>query len=154
MTAAMIAAAYSVLTYLSAALGLAYGAVQFRLSEILCVLPLFTPDAIAGLTLGCLISNIGSSLGPVDMLFGTAATLLSSVAVYLLRNVKQKAIPLFMPVLFNAVIVGAELVFLSSDTAFLPTAASVAVGEIVVIYIGGLPFCMAWRKTKIFDGQN
>lgn len=150
----MIAAAYSVLTYLSAALGLAYGAVQFRLSEMLCVLPLFTPDAIAGLTLGCLISNIGSSLGPVDMLFGTIATLLSSVAVYLLRNVKPRVIPLFMPVLFNAVVVGAELVFLSSDTAFWPTAASVAIGEIAVIYIGGLPFCTALRKTKIFDWQN
>ena len=67
---ALIAAHYAVLTYVSAAFGLAYGAVQFRLGEILTILPLFSPSAIYGLTVGCIISNIGSSLGPVDMLFG------------------------------------------------------------------------------------
>ncbi len=60
---AVIAALYAVLTYVAAALNLAYGAVQFRFSEALTVLPVFTPAAIPGLTVGCLIANLGSPLG-------------------------------------------------------------------------------------------
>ena len=67
VTAALIAAAYAALTYVSAAMGLAYGEVQFRLSEALCVLAAFTPAAIPGLTIGCVLGNITSPLGIADI---------------------------------------------------------------------------------------
>ena len=73
---AVIAALYAVLTYLAAAMNLAYGPVQFRFSEALTVLPVFTPAAIPGLALGCFLSNLASPLGIVDWVFGTAATCL------------------------------------------------------------------------------
>ena len=75
---AVIAALYAVLTYVAAAMNVAYGAVQFRFSEALTVLPVFTPAAIPGLTLGCLIANLGSPLGVVDWVFGTGATLIAA----------------------------------------------------------------------------
>ncbi len=149
MLSATIAAAYVVLTYVSASLGLAYGAVQFRLSEALCVLPVFTPTAIYGLTVGCIISNIGSSLGIVDMLFGAVATLLASSCTYLLRNAKIKAVSFFMPVLFNALIVGAEIAIFAGDVGFIAAAAGVALGEAVVVYGGGYPLYALLKKTNI-----
>ena len=71
---AMIAALYVALTYFSRLLGLADGAVQFRLSELLTVLPAFTPAAVSGLTIGCLIANLGSPYGIADIISGTVAT--------------------------------------------------------------------------------
>ena len=83
---AVIAALYAVLTYAAAAMNLAFGAVQFRFSEALTVLPAFTPAAIPGLAVGCLISNLASPLGVVDWVFGTLATLLAGIFSYLVRN--------------------------------------------------------------------
>ncbi len=77
--AALIAAVYAALTYAAAAAGLAYGEVQFRFSEALTVLPLFCPAAIPGLTVGCLVSNITSTINPVDMVVGTLATLCAAL---------------------------------------------------------------------------
>ena len=76
---AMIAALYVALTYFSRLLGLADGAVQFRLSELLTVLPAFTPAAIPGLTIGCLIANLGSPYGIADIISGTLATFLAAL---------------------------------------------------------------------------
>ena len=87
--AAIIAALYAALTVLSSLLGLSSGAIQCRFSEVLCVLPYFTPAAIPGVTLGCLISNLtvaGTSL--FDIIFGTLATLIGALGTYLLRKVK------------------------------------------------------------------
>ena len=72
--AAMIAALYVVLTLLANALGLANYAIQVRFSEALTILPFFTPAAIPGLTIGCLLSNIFTGCAPLDVLFGTLAT--------------------------------------------------------------------------------
>lgn len=87
---AVIAALYAVLTYVAAALNLAYGAVQFRFSEALTVLPVFTPAAIPGLALGCLIANLGSPLGIVDWVFGTGATLIAAVGTWIVGKVRVK----------------------------------------------------------------
>lgn len=73
---AVIAALYAALTYVAGAVGLAYGNVQFRFSEALTVLAAFTPAAIPGLTIGCFLGNLGSPYGMVDIICGTAATLL------------------------------------------------------------------------------
>ena len=83
---AVIAALYAVLTYAAAAMNLAFGAVQFRFSEALTVLPAFTPAAIPGLAVGCLISNLASPLGVVDWVFGTLATLLAGIFSYRLLS--------------------------------------------------------------------
>lgn len=110
---AVIAALYAAATYLSAAFSLAYGPVQFRLSEALTVLSTLTPAAIPGLTIGCIIGNISSPMGIWDVLFGSAATLLGAVTGRMLRNVQIKKLPVLsslMPVIFNAVIVGLEIV--------------------------------------------
>ena len=145
--AALIAAAYVALTWMSEALGLGFGAVQLRLSEALTILPVFTGSAVPGLILGCAVSNAASPLGPVDIAVGTAATLLQALCTRGLRNVKIKNIPilsLLMPVLFNAVFVGAEIAFLSMNEAsfwavFGSTALSVGIGELIVCIALALP---------------
>ena len=112
---ALIAAVYAVLTFLAAAAGLAFGQIQFRFSEALCVLAAFTPAAIPGLTIGCFVANLASPLGPVDWICGTGATLLAALAAYWLRKVPTGRIPWLIPlpsVVFNALIVGAEIAFL------------------------------------------
>ena len=91
--AAVIAALYAVLTYVAAALNLAYGPVQFRFSEALTVLPVFTPAAVPGLALGCFLANLGSPLGIVDWVFGTGATLLAAIGTWLVGRVRVKDVP-------------------------------------------------------------
>ena len=118
---AVIAALYAVLTYAAAAMNLAFGAVQFRFSEALTVLPAFTPAAIPGLAVGCLISNLASPLGVVDWVFGTLATLLAGIFSYLVRNIRWKEIPVLAPlppVIFNALIVGFEVACLADNGTF------------------------------------
>lgn len=90
----IIAALYVVLTLLSSVFGLASGAVQLRLSEALTVLPYFTPAAIPGLVIGCIISNILTGSIITDVIFGSLATLIGAVVTYLLR----KSPPIFAPI--------------------------------------------------------
>lgn len=142
--AAVIAAAYVALTYVSAVFGLAYGEVQFRISEALTILPVFCPAAIPGLTLGCLLSNISSTINPVDMVVGTAATLLACLGTRAARKIKIKGYPLLSflcPILANALFVGAEIAFFTEGDVFLHAfgfaALSVAAGEAAVLFILG-----------------
>lgn len=155
---AVIAALYAAATYLSAAFSLAYGPVQFRLSEALTVLCTLTPAAIPGLTIGCIIGNISSPMGIWDVLFGSAATLLGAITGRMLRNVQIKKLPVLsslMPVLFNAVIVGLEIVMLTPVeggklTAFAISALEVGAGELAVCLVLGLPLYSALKHTKLF----
>ncbi|CDZ24532.1 hypothetical protein CCDG5_1418 [[Clostridium] cellulosi] len=140
-TAAVIAALYAALTYAFAFMS--YGAVQFRIAEILTVLPYFTPAAIPGLVVGCLLSNIGSPLGPIDILVGTSATLIAS----LLSRIMPKYLVPFPPIICNAVIVGLELYFLT-NAPLVPTMLYVALGEAVVCLIGGYPFMYVVDRFK------
>lgn len=158
--AAMIAALYAVLTYAAAAVNLAYGAVQFRFSEALTVLPVFTPAAIPGLAVGCFLANLGSPLGLVDWIFGTGATLLAAVGTWMARKIQIKGVLVLAPlppVIANVVLVGFELSCLSSAgtfalgnftwAAFGASALSVGIGELVICYALGLPLLLALRKT-------
>ena len=160
--AAMIAALYAVLTYAAAAVNLAYGAVQFRFSEALTVLPVFTPAAIPGLAVGCFLANLGSPLGLVDWIFGTGATLLAAVGTWMARKIQIKGVPVLAPlppVIANVVLVGFELSCLSSAgtfalgnftwAAFGASALSVGIGELVICYALGLPLLLALRKTGV-----
>ncbi len=158
VTAALIAALYTGLTYLSSFFGLAFGPVQLRLSEALCVLSVFSPSAICGLSMGCLISNI-VSFTPLDMVFGTSATALAALCSYAARSIKIKEVPMFsilMPVLFNALIIGAELtLFYSTEkaalTTFLLYSLWVALGEAAVCVLLGVPLYAAVGKNRLLS---
>lgn len=135
-------------------LNLAYGPVQFRFSEALTVLPVLTPAAVPGLAVGCLLSNLWSSMGALDIIFGTAATLLAALTTYMVRNIRVKGIPILAPlppVLFNALIVGVEITIVSPGgfvfPAFLANALSVGLGELAVCYVLGLPLLVALEKA-------
>lgn len=152
--AAMIAAIYTVLTYAAAALNLAYQGVQFRFSEALTILPVFTPSAIPGLAVGCFLSNLGSPLGVIDWVSGTTATLLAAVLTRMVRNLTVKGLPVLAPlppVLCNAVIVGCVIAVTDpagfSLPLFFAMALSVGIGELVVCYGLGLPLIGVLNKT-------
>jgi len=152
----LIAALYAALTYLSGLLGLSYGPVQFRVSEALTILPVFTPAAIPGLVIGCFIGNLGSPYGLIDIIFGTIATLFAAIFSRLVRKVKFKGFPIFaplMPVIFNAVIIGAEIAyFLPKGTrwiGFLMAALQVGVGELVVCYLVGFLLFKSVKSSGI-----
>ena len=153
--AALIAAAYVVLTYLAALPGLAYLPVQFRFSEALTILPAYLPAAVPGLTVGCLLGNLFSSYGAADMVFGTLATLLAAVLTRALRRFRVKGIPLLSflpPIVVNGVVVGAEITFLSPKGfvwgEFWATALSVGWSELLVLAILGLPLAILIQKNK------
>ena len=161
--AAMIAALYTVLTLVAAMLNWAYGPVQFRFSEAMTVLPMFTPAAIPGLAVGCFLSNVWSNMGVMDMIFGTLATLLAAVATRAARHVRVKGIPVLAPlppVVCNALIVGLEITLVSPGgflwPAFLANALSVGAGELVVCYVLGLPLAILLDRldaeNKLFSG--
>ena len=151
--AALIAALYVVLTHFQNLLlpGSASWAIQCRLSEALCVLALFSPAAISGLSVGCLLFNITFAAAlPLDWLVGTGATVLATAAMYLLRNVRIKGYPLpamLMPALFNALLVGWELTAYIGGGFWL-NALYVALGELIVLLtLGSLLF-------RIFDKRG
>lgn len=153
--AALIAALYTVLTLLSAAFGLAYGGMQFRFSEALTLLPLFTSAAAPGLTVGCIVANIFSSVTPLDTVIGSLATLLAAVCTRKTRHITIKGIPvvsMLFPVLFNAVFIGAEIAFFSGEEVFLPVfitnALSVGAGELGVIATLGTALVIIFKKNS------
>ena len=153
VTAALIAAAYAALTYVSAALGLAYGGIQFRLSEALNILAAFTPAAIPGLMIGCVIGNIGSPFGLVDIVVGTVATGLAAASIRAIAKYCGKLTPylgILPPTLFNAVLVGLEITWFLSEgvtwAGFLLVAAEVAIGEIAVCGALGVPLYLMSKK--------
>ena len=145
--AAIIAALYVVLTFVANTLGLARGAIQIRLSEALTILPYFTPAAIPGLFVGCLISNIlvGSVLW--DVIFGSIATLLGALGTYALRKYKWCApIP---PILSNAIIVPFVLVYAYGVTDALPFLAfTVGMGEVLSAGVLGMILLKSLEKHK------
>ena len=154
-TAAILAALYTALTLLQNVLfpGSASMAIQFRVSEVLCVLALFTPAAVYGLSLGCLLSNLLSSAAlPLDFLIGTLATLLATAAMYALRRVRLFRLPvlsLLMPALFNALIVGAELTYYFGELPFWLNALYVGIGEVAVLFVLGLPLWALLEKGRL-----
>lgn len=155
VSGSVIAAIYVALTFISSAFGLAYGPIQFRLSEALCILPVFTPAAIGGLTVGCLISNI-FSFNMIDMLFGTAATLTAALLTRFLSKIELKfpILPILPPVIINGIVIGLELaIFYATDKAFwiafLYNAFTVALGEATVLLVLGVPLFYALKKRNI-----
>ena len=152
--AAIIAALYAALTHLQNALfpGSASMAIQFRASEALCVLAFFTPAAIPGLSLGCLLFNITSGAAlPLDWLVGTAATFLAAWGMWRSRELKVFGLPvlgLVMPAVTNAILVGWELsVYIGGG--FWINAVYVAIGEAAVLLTLGSALYGAMKARKL-----
>lgn len=142
-TAAIIAALYAALTIFI--MPASYGVMQLRVSEALTVLPVFTPAAIPGLFIGCMIANIVSPVGFVDIIFGSAATLLAAVCTFMLR--KHKLLALLPPVLANAIMVGTELYYFYNVNYSLPACMFwVGLGEAVACYGLGYPLSILLDK--------
>ncbi len=158
VTSAVIAAAYAALTVALAPIS--YGAVQFRVSEALTVLPFFMPCTAWGLWIGCLLANLytGSIL---DILFGSLATLLAALLTARFgkkgNTVKSRLLGCLMPVLFNAVIVGAVLTwgyriqeFSDPLASYGFNALTVGLGELGVLYLIGYTLLRQLPKFKFF----
>lgn len=147
--AACIAALYVILTLLSSTLGLASGAVQIRLSEMLCLLPIFLPAAIPGVTVGCLLANLLTGAVWLDVLVGPIATLIGALGTYWLRRYRWLA-PL-PPVLSNALLVPLVLAYgYGVEQAIGWMMLTVGIGEILSIYVLGMLLLRAlkpvWEK--------
>ena len=151
---AIIAALYVLLTHLQNTIlpGSATWAIQMRLSEAMCILAFFTPAAIPGLTVGCLLFNITfSGALPLDILVGSLASYLAAQGMWLTRNVKIGTYPLvgmLMPALTNAVLVGWELTVYIGGGFWL-NALYVALGELAVLLTLGTALYYTMKKRKL-----
>ena len=149
---AMIAAMYVALTYLASLFGLSSGVIQFRISEMLCILPIFFPEAVLGLTIGCIISNIVSGCVIWDIIFGSIATLIGALGARLMRKIPKKlAFLATLPtVLANAVIVPFVLMFAyGAEGGYWYFFLTVAIGEIVCASVGGTLLYFGLKKLQI-----
>lgn len=177
--AGMIAAVYAAATLIAMFLlqGLAWGPVQFRISEAVCVLAVLTPAAVPGLTIGCAIANLAAiaingtgALGLLDVVFGSLATCLGALWCWKLR--KRPAVALLGPVIANALIVPAYLPILlqgigwytipftdiSLDGAYLPMylfgVIATGIGQALVIYVLGLPLLKALKRFHVMEDRS
>lgn len=158
VTAAVIAALYAATTMINP---LSYGPIQFRISEVFCILPFFSPVYAVGLAIGCLIANIIGPYGIIDIVFGTLATVLAGACTAAIGTKARRKSKIgwgpcvtacLMPVLFNAPIIGTVIAYATVGAAFRDAASSVmfwesalvygaqvGLGELGVMYILGLP---------------
>lgn len=144
---AAIAALYVTLTYFSAIMGIASGAVQVRLSEALCVLPFFTSAAVPGLTLGCLLANLLFGVSVYDIIFGTLATLIGAVGARACRKYKW-LVPL-PTIASNTIIIPLMLYFSGLTEDGLPfMMLTVGLGEVISVGILGMILLFALKRYE------
>ncbi len=152
---ALIAALYAALTHLQNLLipGSASWAIQFRASEALCVLALFTPAAVWGLTVGCFLFNVtAAGILPLDMAVGSLATLLAAWGMYLTRRWTVKGYPalaMALPALFNGILVGWELTVHVPGSSFWLNSLYVAAGELLVLLTLGTALYYALLSRRL-----
>lgn len=175
----VIAAVYAACTLIALLFlgSLAWGPIQFRVSEALCVLALFTPAAIPGLTLGCVIANVMNivisgtgMLGMLDVVFGSLATFAGALFTWKMR--RHPLVALAGPVLANALIVPAYLPLLLQGVGFytipfttisldnswlfmyLFGLVTTGAGEAVIMYVLGYPLARSLAKTPMFSAES
>ncbi len=161
--AGVIAALYAALTY--AFTPFAFGPFQVRPSEALCVLPLFFPEAIPALTVGCMLSNLPSPYFVYDVLLGSFATFLAALGTYLVgRFIKKDGVRLAVggafPVLFNTFLLPLMIVFLCGEgsdyssiaIAYFATAGGIFVTECLWVYALGIPLYFTIKRLQHRDG--
>lgn len=154
----VIAALYVVLTYLSNAAGLANGAIQVRISEALTILPYFTPAAIPGVFVGCLLSNLLTGCIPVDVICGSLTTLAAAATTYMLGKKKpigknSKWLAPVPPIIYNAIVVPFVLAYGYQIEGSIPFfMVTVGAGEVISCGIIGMILFLALEKnaSRIF----
>lgn len=143
--AAMIAALYVVLTQLAHVFGLDSQAIQLRFSEALTILPFFTPAAIPGLFVGCILANFFAGCLPWDIVFGSFATLCGALGTYILR--KRKWLAPFPPIIANTLIVPFVLAYVYHAEGTIPYfMLTVGIGEILSCGVLGMAFLFSLEK--------
>ena len=154
---AIIAALYAVCTFVFAPIS--YGAVQFRISECLCVLAFFSLEGVIGLTIGCFIANIFGN-GPLDLVFGTLATLLASLCAFKTAKIIKNELARFFvcaiyPIIFNAVIIPFTFLLITElKELYFISMIQVAVGQATVILTLGLFLYLALKKRLAKTGNS
>lgn len=158
ITVASVAALYAVFTYLSVACGLAYGGIQFRISEALMILALFSGEAVWGLALGCVIGNLASPFAAADVVFGSMATVLAALTIrFVVSRIKstpwQCVLTALFTALFNSFIISAELVLFAglAKGLFWITALQIGAGELAVCLLLCYPLHRIITKNKILN---
>ena len=149
---AIVAALYVALTYVSFAFGLASGVIQLRLSEALCILPLFLPEAVPGLFVGCLLANLLTGAAAWDIIFGSLATLIGALGAYLFRRCPErlKFLTTIPTVIANAIIVPIVLIFAyGAEEGYFFILGTVTLGEILSATILGTLLYYGMKKSKI-----
>ncbi|MBQ9713905.1 MAG: QueT transporter family protein [Clostridia bacterium] len=157
--AGLIASLYTVLTYVFAPF--AFGPIQIRPAEALCIFPLFYAEAVPALFIGCALSNLLSAYSVFDVLLGSAATLLAAISTYAVGRIFKKHTPRVIlggifPVLFNAFIIPIIIVLIFGDignytsvaAAYFLTAASITATQTVWVYALGAPLYFLLLKTQ------
>ena len=143
--AALIAAIYVVLTYLCAAIGMSSGAIQFRFSEALCFLAVFTPAAVPGVALGCFMANLLTGCALWDIVFGSLASLVGMIGCGLLKKH-----PYLAPVpyaLANMIVIPFVVKIVYGAPEALPLI-FLTVGEILSVFGFGIPLYLVLKKHK------
>ena len=147
--AGVIAAAYVVLTFIAQTVGLASGAIQFRLSEVLTILPMFTTAAIPGLAVGCVLANILTGCALWDVVFGSIATLLGALGTHLLKKTENPYLGCLPPIISNMLIVPAVLMKVyGAPESYWYLMLTVGIGEVVCCGVLGLVLLFALDKRR------
>lgn len=148
--AGVIAAAYVVLTFIAQSVGLASGAIQFRLSEALTILPMFTTAAIPGLAVGCVLANILTGCALWDVVFGSIATLLGALGTHLLKKTENPFLGCLPPIISNMLIVPAVLMKVyGAPESYWYLMLTVGIGEVVCCGVLGVIFYKVIKKRKL-----
>ena len=152
--AAMVAALYAVMSYFGSIFGLTFGPVQFRFSEALTVLPFLFPATVPGIFAGCMVANLLSPFGPLDVVVGSAASLLA--ALWTAKMPSRWLAPL-PPVICNGILVGFTIAWTQAGgltggfaAAWVYNGLSVAVGELGACYVLGLLLLNVLSRTPGF----
>ena len=152
--AALIAALYVVLTFVANAAGLASGAIQIRLSEMLTILPLFTWAAVPGLAAGCVLANFLTGCALWDVVFGSLATLLGALGTYYIGRKKTVLGPIF-PIVSNALIVPLVLQYVYGlEGSYWYFMATVGAGEVISCGVLGWLLYKGVKRAGIFAGTG
>ena len=150
--AALIAALYVALSYVSTIFGLASGVIQFRISEVLCILPILMPEAIPGLFIGCVIANIVGGCLFWDVVFGSVATLIGAIGCYYFRKLPEKFkwVCTLPNLLSNCIIVPLVLMYVYDvPDGFFFLMLTVGLGELVCGVIGGSAFYYSTKRLNL-----
>ena len=144
------------MSYFANIFGLAFGPVPCRVSEALCVLPFFFPGTAWGLFVGCLLTNLLSAYGPLDLIFGSLATLLAGLVTARVRSRLLAPLP---PVAFNAVIVSAVIAYSEAGAsaavwpAYVYNALTLAAGELLACCVLGGILLALLPRIPFFRGM-